>query len=160
VSISQYVKNIDKINERLKDLLADIISGMKSNMSFLAPLLAGIVVGLAAMITTILSRLQGLLATGGEGAAIAGTTVGNLTNLFDLQAMIPPYWLQIVVGIYLIQVVYILSLTLVSVESGVDKLREKSEIAKNMKTGILLYIMAALAASLILSILAGVAIQV
>jgi len=160
VSISQYVKNIGKINERLKDLLAEIISGMKSNMAFLAPLLSGIVVGLAAMITTILTRLQGLMATGGEGTPIAGTTVSNLTSLFKLDSMIPPYWLQIVVGVYLVEIIYILTITLVSVESGVDKLREKYEIAKNMQTGILFYIMAALAASLILSILAGYAIQI
>lgn len=47
MSISEYVKNIRKIDERLNDLLADIISDMKSNMTFLAPLLSGIIVGLA-----------------------------------------------------------------------------------------------------------------
>jgi hypothetical protein len=158
VSISQYVKNIGKINERLKDLLADIISSMKSNMSFLAPLLAGIVIGLAAMITVILSRLQVMLMSGGENIAVAGTSVGNLTKIFDLQSMIPPYWLQLVVGVYLVEIIYVLSVTLVSVESGVDELREKSEIAKNMKAGILLYIITAILASLVLSMLAGVAV--
>jgi hypothetical protein len=49
--------------------------------------------------------------------------------------------------------------TLVSVESGVDELREKSEIAKNMKAGILLYIITAIAAALVLSMLAGVAVS-
>ena len=34
VSISEYVKNINKITERLRDLLAEIISDMKSNMTF------------------------------------------------------------------------------------------------------------------------------
>jgi hypothetical protein len=155
VSISQYVKNIGKINERLKDLLADIVSSMKSNMSFLAPLLAGIVVGLAAMITTILSRLQAMLSLNQE---IPGG-LDQYMGLFKLEAMIPPYWLQIVVGLYLVEIIYILSTTLVSVEYGVDKLREKSEIAKNMRSGMILYIMAAVAASLILSILAGVAIS-
>jgi hypothetical protein len=72
--------------------------------------------------------------------------------------MIPPYWLQLVVGIYLVEIIYVLSVTLVSVESGVDELREKSEIAKNMKAGILLYIITAIAASLVLSMLAGVAV--
>jgi len=39
MSISQYVKNIQKITMRLKDMLAEITSDMKSNMNFLAPLL-------------------------------------------------------------------------------------------------------------------------
>ena len=158
VSISQYVKNIGKINERLKDLLADIISSMKSNMSFLAPLLAGIVVGLSAMITTILSRLQSLISQGGN-ANVGAFDANQMLKLFNLETIIPPYWLQIVVGVYLVEIVYILSITLVSVESGVDKLREKSEIAKNMKSAITLYIIAALFASVALSALAGVAIR-
>ena len=58
MAISEYIKNIEKINDRLRDLLAEIISDMKSNMTFLAPLLAGVVVGLAGMITLILSKLQ------------------------------------------------------------------------------------------------------
>jgi len=41
MSISEYVKNIQKITNRLRDLLAEIISDMKSNMVFLAPLLSG-----------------------------------------------------------------------------------------------------------------------
>ena len=60
MSISEYVKNIQKITDRLRDLLAEIISDMKSNMTFLAPLLAGVVVGLAAMITTILIRIESM----------------------------------------------------------------------------------------------------
>ncbi|MDD5193905.1 MAG: hypothetical protein PHF67_04960, partial [Candidatus Nanoarchaeia archaeon] len=58
MSISEYIRNLQKINERLKDLLADVVSDMKSNMTFLAPLLAGIVVGLGSMITSILSQLN------------------------------------------------------------------------------------------------------
>jgi len=58
MSISEYVKNIQKITNRLRDMLAEVISDMKSNMTFLAPLLSGIVVGLAAMITAILNNLS------------------------------------------------------------------------------------------------------
>ena len=57
MSISEYIRNIQKITSRLRDMLAEVISDMRSNMSFLAPLLSGVVVGLAAMITSILKRL-------------------------------------------------------------------------------------------------------
>ena len=159
MSISEYVKNIQKINERLKDLLADIVSSMKSNMSFLAPLLAGIVVGLSAMITIILNKLQGAIATGGENQMIGGLgSVGSIVQLFDLKNMIPPYYVQMIVGVYVVEIIYILTVTLVTVESGSDELGEKHEIAGNMKKGILMYLMAALISILALSVLAGVAI--
>jgi hypothetical protein len=161
MSISQYVKNIQKINERLKDLLADIISSMKSNISFLAPLLAGIVVGLSSMITLIMNRLNQMLLSGmSTDTSLGGlTTLGNLMDMFKLENMMSPYFIQLITGIYLIEIIYILTVTLVTVESGVDKLKEKSEIAGNMKRGVILYLFAALAAILSLSLLAAVAIS-
>jgi hypothetical protein len=161
MSISQYVKNIYKINERLKDLLADIISSMKSNMSFLAPLLSGIVVGLASMITLIMSRLNSMVAAGMSKETMLGgfTSLGSLTDLFKLESMIPPYFIQLITGIYLIEIIYILTITLVTVESGADELSEKAEIASNMKRGVTLYIAASLASILALSLLAAVAVS-
>jgi hypothetical protein len=160
-SISTYIKNINKINERLRDLLADTVSSMKSNMAFLAPMLAGIVVGLSAMITSILNKLTVMLAAGqmtADSSLGVGISVGTLTSLFKLDQMVPPYWLQIVVGVYLVEIIYILTNTLVTVESGVDELKEKSEIAKNMKSGMIMYLMAALVAIIALTLLAEIAI--
>jgi len=158
MSISQYVKNIQKIEERLRDLLADVISSMKSNISFLAPLLAGIVVGLSAMITIILNKLTFAMDAQG-GQAIEGFgTMGQMVDLFNISSMIPPYYIQLIVGIYVVEIIYILSITLVTVESGYDELGEKYEIAQNMKRGILMYLLAAFISIVSLSALAGVAI--
>jgi hypothetical protein len=89
MSISEYIKNINKITVRLKDLLAEVTSDMKSNMTFLAPLLSGVVVGLSAMITSILGKLK-LDQLGGDAATLG--SIGNVLNIFDYQAMIPPYF--------------------------------------------------------------------
>src|SRR3989338_4784393 len=125
MSISDYVKNIQKINQRLKDLLAEVVSDMKSNMTFLAPLLAGIVVGLAAMITSILNKLEALKSIG-EGQEAAGLgSFSNILQLFDVTTMIPPYFLQIAIGIYIVEIIFILTGALVTVDAGKDTLREK-----------------------------------
>jgi hypothetical protein len=159
MSISEYVKNIQKINQRLRDLLAEIVSDMKSNMTFLAPLLAGIVVGLSSMITIILSKLQQMqLTAGAEAGGVAG--LGNLqqiTSLFNVTEMIPPYFLQLSVGIYLIEIIFILSSALVTVESGRDPLKEKYDLARHLKSGIFLYLITALFAIIALTVLAAVA---
>ena len=162
MSISQYVRDISEVNDRLKDLLAEVVSDMKSNMSFLAPVLAGIVVGVGAMITTILNRLKIMLDAGtlSQGDSIGGLgEVSNLTTLFNVDNMIPPYFLQIIVGIYLIEIVYILTQTLVGVESGSDSLKEKSEISKNMKRSIITYTLTTLISIITLIALAQVAVS-
>ncbi|HUS49166.1 MAG TPA: hypothetical protein VMZ91_03325, partial [Candidatus Paceibacterota bacterium] len=141
MSISEYIKNIKKITNRLRDLLAEIISGMKSNMTFLAPLLSGIVVGLAAMITSILNKLN--ISNLGETGAPGVGNLDTVLNIFDLTKMIPPYYLQIAIGIYLIQIIFILTGTLVTIDSGEDKLEKTNKIGKNLKRGITLYFITA-----------------
>ncbi|MBI2632430.1 hypothetical protein HYW75_05480 [Candidatus Pacearchaeota archaeon] len=160
MSISDYVKNIQKINQRLRDLLAEVISDMKSNMTFLAPLLAGIVVGLSSMITLILNKLQGFQETlSPEGAEVASGfgSLQSITKIFDLSSMIPPYFIQVVIGIYIIEIIFILTSALVTVNNGKDPLKEKYDTARNLRTGILLYLTTALASILALSLLAAIA---
>ena len=57
ITISNYVKKIHRVDERLKDLLSDIISSMKSQISFLTPMIAGIVIAVGSMIVTVINNL-------------------------------------------------------------------------------------------------------
>lgn len=146
MSISQYVKNISKITDRLKDMLAEIVSDMKSNMTFLAPLLSGVVVGLAMMITSILDKMN--LSRLSEAGSIGN--LDSFMNIFDLTKMIPPYYLQIIIGIYLIQIIFILTGTLVTIDSGEDKLEKTNKTGKNLQRGIALYFVVGLLTTLML----------
>jgi hypothetical protein len=158
MSISEYMKNIHKINERMKDLLAEVVSDMRSNMTFLAPLLSGIVVGLGAMITFILGNLDVMFNSFGSEGAIGG--IGSLSSImamFKIELMIPPYFLQMAIGIYIIEIVFILTGALVVIDSGEDKLKKVYDTGKNLKIAILLYTAVALIAVLVLSLLASIA---
>jgi hypothetical protein len=155
MSISEYIKNINKINDRLRDLLADVVSDMKSNMVFLAPLLSGIVVGLSSMITLILSKLSLIQDMGGADTATSMVNLGSFTELFDVSVMIPPYFLQVCVGIYIIEVIFILTKALVTVDAGEDELKETYDIGKNLLAGGVLYLVVAFIAILALSLLAA-----
>jgi len=157
MSISDYVKNIQKINQRLKDLLAEVVSDMKSNMTFLAPLLAGIVIGLSAMITIILNKLTSVQLTGSQEAAGGLGNLATITKLFNLTEMIPPYFLQITIGIYIIEIIFILTSALVTVDSGKDTLKEKYDLARYLKRGVFLYIATAFISIVSLALLATVA---
>ncbi|MFQ5531716.1 MAG: hypothetical protein ACE5ES_03820, partial [Candidatus Nanoarchaeia archaeon] len=154
MSISEYIKNIQKITNRLRDLLAEIISDMKSNMTFLAPLLSGIVVGLAAMITGILNKLNLSQLSGADTTGIGN--LNTILQIFDLTKMIPPYYLQISIGIYIIQVIFILTNTLVTIDSGEDKLEKTNKTGKNLMKGMVLYFITAFIATLMLFILTSV----
>ena len=157
MSISEYVKNIQKITDRLRDLLAEVISEMKSNMTFLAPLLLGIVVGLSIMITSILGKLSlDVLSGAGEGAVGALGGLGQISEIFEITKMIPPYYLQIAVGIYLVEIIFILTGTLVAIDSGEDKLEKMAKVGVNLRKGIVLYFIVAFMAAAVLSALSTI----
>jgi hypothetical protein len=131
MNVSRYIKEIHKVDERLKDLLADIISDMKSQISFLSPAIAGIVVGITSMITTIIGALSGQMrnVSAGDTAAAAGQTAGLLSLFGD---GIPTYFFQLVVGLYVVQIVYILTIIANGIENGADKLNERFLLGKNL----------------------------
>jgi hypothetical protein len=159
ISISDYVKNIQKINQRLRDILAEIISDMKSNMNFLAPLLAGVVVGLSAMIISVIGKLEAQALATGELSTTGLGALSGMMKLFASSEMIPPYFLQIVIGIYIIEITFILTSALVTLDAGKDTLKEKYETSRNLKTSLMLYLATAFISTLILTLLASFAIQ-
>ena len=156
MSISEYVKNIKKVNARLNDLLADIISDMKSNMTFLAPLLSGIIVGLSGMITLILGNLSTILGNMDAGTAGIGS-LADFLGAFNIDAILSTYWIQVIVGIYLIEIVFILSSTLVTIKNGKDDLLKVAETGKNLKKTMVLYTIVAFLAIIVLTLIGGAA---
>jgi hypothetical protein len=77
--------------------------------------------------------------------------------MFNVDTMIPTYFLQIAIGIYLIEIIFILSSTLVTIKSGQDTLQKTAETGKNLKVSILLYFIIALFAIIGLSLIGSVA---
>jgi len=153
VSISNYVEKIHSVNERLRDLLAEVISSMKSQITFLTPIIAGIVVGLASMIVNIIGSL-GQQFNKVELGDSGQFDIGGIAGLFSIEEIIPTYFFQIVVGIYLVQVAILLTILYNGVENGSDKLNEKYLIGKNLYRSTGLYVIVAVVVTIIFSLLA------
>ena len=153
-NVARYIKEIHKVNERLKDLMADIIASMRSQIKFLTPAIAGVVIGITSMITAILGKLSGQLlqvtqtAGGGDTAAPTG-----ILGLFG--DGIPTYYFQLIVGIYVVQITFILTVIANGVENGSDKLNENYELGNNLVRSTLLYVFISGAVMLLFNIIAG-----
>jgi len=156
LNVSRYIKEIHKVNERLKDLMADVISDMKSQISFLTPVISGVVIGITSMITFILGRLSQNIEN--LGAEQAGMQIGTLANLFG--DGIPTYYFQAVVGVYVVQIIFILTILSNGIENGHDKLQERYLLGKNLVSGTLLYCFVAGLVMLIFNIIAARIVQV
>ncbi len=153
LNVSRYIKEIHKVTERLRDLMADILSDMKSQIHFLTPTIAGIVIGITSMITTILGSLttniQGLNSQGPEVAS----RLGGLSGIFG--DGIPTFYFQIIVGLYVVQIVYVLTIMVNGIENGADKLNEEYTLGQNLLKSSMLYTEFGLVIMLVYNIIAN-----
>lgn len=162
INVSTYVKEIHKVDERLKDLMADVISDMRSQISFLTPAISGIVIGITSMITTIIGKLGEQLtkiqAGAGAGAAVPGGAGAGLMEIFG--DGIPTFYFQLIVGIYVVQIVYILTIMANGIENGVDKLNEEYMIGQNVTKSTIMYVLISLVVMILFNIVAGTILKV
>jgi len=157
ISMSSYMKEIHRVEERLKDLMADIVSSMRAQVKFMLPAIAGIVIGITSMIATILTKLSGQigeLAGGGDGG---GGGISGIVSIFGIG--IPTFHFQIVVGLYIAQIAYILTVLSNGVENGADKLGERYALSKNMIRSVLMFCAIAGVVMVLFNMFAGAIIQ-
>ena len=156
-SISFYVNNIHSVNERLKDLLSDILSSMKSQISFLTPIIAGIVVGISAMIITVLSRLTSVFTATNQniGEGFGNQGLQGLLQLFEIPSIIPGYYLQMIIGLYVVEIAIVLTILANGIENGQDKINERASLSKNLYITGILYFLVALIVTFIFTLLAN-----
>jgi len=100
-----------------------------------------------------------MVVLGGEASVVGFGNISDIINLFDIANMIPPYFMQIAIGIYIIQIIFILTGTLVTIDSGEDRLKRTYDLSKNLIRGSILYLVTALVSTVVLFALASVALR-
>ncbi len=163
LNIAEYIRQIHRVNERLRDLLADVIADMKQQINFLAPAISGIVIGITAMIMTILTQLTFIFKQfsqlGGLDTAAVTEAAGNIESFKTLITMfgdgVPPYYFQLIVGLYILQITFILTILINGVENGSDPLAERYLLGKHYLSVSILYGLIALFTSIAFSMIAA-----
>ena len=89
---------------------------------------------------------------GGAGAEVGAG--GVLATSFFGQG-VPTYYFQIVVGIYVVQITYILTILANGIENGSDKLNERYSLGQNLTKATILYCLIALTIMIIFNIIAN-----
>ena len=154
ISISNYIAQIRRVNERLKDLLSEIVSSMKSQITFMAPVIAGIVVGIASMVVTVIDQLGNLLTNSGTDSATNLGALSAASQIFIIKDVIPGYYFQLIVGIYVFEIIFVLTVLTSLIEFGSDKLNEQYSLGRNLMKSVSLYVIIAALTVLIFNALA------
>lgn len=140
MNISRYMKEMHAVEERLKDLLSDTISSMQSQIKFMSPVISGIVIGITSMVSSIIGKLGDMIET--QSATDAAAGVSSLGDMFH--NAVPTYYFQLIVGVYVVQIIYILTILVNGIENGRDDLNETYTLGVNMTKSTMLYVIVSL----------------
>ncbi|MBS3119670.1 hypothetical protein J4475_02510 [Candidatus Woesearchaeota archaeon] len=155
INVSQYIRDIHRVNERLTDLMADIVSDMKQQASLLAPAISAIVVGITSMIIAILNQLSAQLSQIESGTSDIGQVTAGQGLLEIFGQGMPTYYFQIIVGLYVVEVVFILTMLVSGIENGEDRVTEEYNLGQNLVKSTLLYVMLSFVVIMLFNILAS-----
>ncbi len=142
--ISKYLKNVRETQEYIRELLSETVSSMKFQAYFLTPLITGLIVSMADVIVKVLATLGCYL----ESMVTGETNVfGGIVNLFGTGSPISPEVFQIIVGIYLIEVIMILGIFITRISVGENKIVQWYTVGKMLAIGVTIYFMVAITSS-------------
>ena len=139
LAISRYIRQIHAIDEDLRDMLSETTTSMRFMSALLGPLIAGVTVTMAGVMMLIFRQL------GASVGALQGTDVPGFSQLLiggwgTATDAMPLAVFQLIVGIYLIEVIYLLSILAVGVESGPDDVVQMRHTAAwSLLIGLIIY---------------------
>lgn len=146
IKVSKYLENMKNVKELIYDLLTDTVSEIRMQARFLAPFIAAIVGALTTVIIKAMSDIAKTLSAvmGSLTAGIATSSSSNsmdfFTKMINFSKITPPPLFQALVGIYMVEVVVLLSILADGVNHGFDKTTRNTEIWKNLLFAIVVYV--------------------
>ncbi len=137
--ITRYIVNTRKVEELIKDLLEQVASAMKVMASFIAPLISAVCVAMAALIVQMLQKISKKLEDLDDNMSMGEGGMSETLNMVNMKNVMPPTILLLIVGIYLIELVVLLSYFANGIEHGFDQINRDMLTVKNMAIAMLLF---------------------
>jgi hypothetical protein len=142
ITISTYMKNSRSVEAELKDMLSEVTSTMQMQAILLAPLSSGIVVALAALMMNMLIMLnktvEDLYGTF-TGSGPFGVSGGLFDSVLRVDKMLPVQSFQLIVSLYMIEVVGMLAVFLSIIQNGDEDLLKRMTLAKTLLIAFAIY---------------------
>ena len=147
LTVSKYLRNIRETQEYIRDLLQESVSSMKFQAYMLTPMVTGLIVSMAQIIIKVLSVLSSKLSSLSAGTDMPINISGGLMGGGDMASTVSPEIFQIIIGIYLIEIIIILAMFMTKISQGENKVYMWYTAGKMLIVAVVMYFLVALGAS-------------
>ncbi|MFH8080255.1 MAG: hypothetical protein QXO84_00010 [Candidatus Aenigmatarchaeota archaeon] len=140
-TIAEYMENLNSIEAKIRELLEDVRSGLRMQGGLVIPLVCAIVAALGIFILNMLvivsCEIKKIEKAFGFTILEGGDLIQNLIGSFS--RIMPMTLLQVIVGIYTIEITIIISILLNGIENGFDTVSRDYLIATTLIRSLIVY---------------------
>ncbi|MEE9323428.1 MAG: hypothetical protein V3U72_02685 [Candidatus Aenigmarchaeota archaeon] len=149
LTVSKYLRNIRETQEYIRELLQESVSSMTFQAYLLTPMVTGLIVSMAQVIIKVMSILGSELQSLSTGTDIGiNFTGGLLTGPGTVSDAVSPELFQLIIGIYLIEIIIILAMFLTKISQGENKVYQWYTAGKMLLIALSMYFLITVGATL------------
>ncbi len=158
LTIATYLRNMRTTQENINNLLSSTVSSMKFQAYVLVPAISGVVIAVSDLIIKMLAGLSNTFASiSANMPADAGGMAMSPMSIINFKESMPAELLQIVVGIYVVEILVLLAIFVTRIETGVDEVKEADTVWKFVLAGTISYLVILAIVMMVFAPLVGVA---
>jgi Flp pilus assembly protein TadB len=152
LTVAKYLRNIRETQEYIRDLLQESVSSMTFQAYLLTPMITGLIVSMSQIIINVLSILTNRLQGMSTGSAFTFMNfTGGLFGTGGATPAVSPEMFQLIIGVYLIEVIIILAIFITKITQGENKVFQWYLAGKMLTVATITYFLVALGSSLMFS---------
>jgi hypothetical protein len=136
IRIADHLKQLQEVEKKITDMLYELTSTLRSTVSVFAPLIAGVTLSITTLISTILRSIQ--VKQSPETIIGIPTTFSASAGSFMTENIKPEYFV-LVIGIYLIELVILLTRFTNGLNEGDDTATFMYSLGKTMPVSITVF---------------------
>jgi len=152
IRLADHLKALQEVEKHIKESLATLTATLRSTASVFAPLIAGVTLAITQLISSIIEKMM-MNTSSNHLFTMENTALNGITQSFALEN-IEPTWFILVVGIYIIELVFLLTRFTNGIEDGDDMVSYLFDLGNILPIAMLVFTISIFASSLFLRSLA------
>jgi len=143
-TIGKFLENLRTVKNTIEGLIGNTVTTMKFQAQFLTSFIAGVIIALDILLFKILTELGKRVESIALPKDVSVTSVSGLfkSSMFNVATVVPAEHMQIIVGVYMIEVTILLSIMINGVMNGKDDIYKNYSIGTNLLFSTVIYVFA------------------
>ncbi|MBS3777884.1 MAG: hypothetical protein KGY50_01170, partial [Candidatus Thermoplasmatota archaeon] len=149
IRLADHLKALQEVEKHIQETLSTLSATLRSTASLFAPLIAGVTLAITQLISSIVEKMM-ITTNSASLISTENTVMPAITNSFALEN-IEPTWFILVIGIYIIELVILLTRFTNGIEDGDDHIAFMHDLGRVLPIAMLVLTISIFASSLFLN---------